>query len=217
MAAPPRLLLAWRPNIPLGSGLPAPGPRCCRSMGAGGAPGRTSQGEATRAGSAQLGRSARSCLRWDSGIQPRQLGGERPWCQEGQPGQGLVFCMVSPAAGSWLSGMEESQVSSRVPLLTVVPLRLPCFSWQPRPGAGAGMAARAGPAPGRQPGPARLAAAPEQRDAALGSCSHPAKHNPGIPEGEGAWLPSPVLPVPLCLLPTPGSSRALAGLMSART
>uniref|UniRef100_A0A663FAD2 Cadherin domain-containing protein n=1 Tax=Aquila chrysaetos chrysaetos TaxID=223781 RepID=A0A663FAD2_AQUCH len=61
VAAPPWLLLARRPDVPPGSGPPTPGPRWCRSVGAGGAPGRTSQWEATCASSAQPGRSARSC------------------------------------------------------------------------------------------------------------------------------------------------------------
>ncbi|KAM9625809.1 cadherin-1-like isoform 1-T1 [Morphnus guianensis] len=124
------------------------------------------------------------------GVQPRQLRGERLPCREGQPGQGMAFCTVSPAAGPRLSGTEESQVSSRPPVLAIVPLRHPRFSRQPRPGTGAGMAARAGPAPGRQPGPAQPTAAPEQQDATPGSCSHPAKHNLGAPGGEGALDPA---------------------------
>lgn len=121
----------------------------------------------------------------DSGsVQPHQLRGQRLWYREGQPGQGMAFCMVSLATGPRLSGTEESQVSSRPPVLTVAPLQ-----WQLRPGTGAGMAARAGPAPGRQPSPAQLTAAPEQRDTTPGSCSHPAKHNLAAPGGEGALDP----------------------------
>lgn len=125
-----------------------------------------------------------------SGVQPRRLCGQKLWYQEGQRGQGMAFCMVSPAAGPRLSRTEETQVSSRPPVLTVAPLRRPHFSWQPRPGTGAGMAARAGPAPGRQPSPAQLTAALELRDTTPGSCSHPAKHNLGAPGGEGALDPA---------------------------
>ncbi|XP_027540694.1 uncharacterized protein LOC113968374 [Neopelma chrysocephalum] len=48
----------------------------------------------------------------DSGIQPRQLCGERLWRQEGRPGPGMAFCAVSPATGPWLSGTEDSQADS---------------------------------------------------------------------------------------------------------
>lgn len=143
----------------------------------------------------------------DSGIQPRQLGGERLRCQEGRLGQGMAFHTVPRAVGrtEGLRGTKESQVSSQVPLLASVPLRRPCFSWQPRPGTGVGMAARAGPAPGRQRGPARPSAAREQQDAAPGSCSHPAEHNLGAPRGEGAWPSLPALPLTPCLLLAPAA------------
>ncbi|XP_027639731.1 transthyretin-like isoform X3 [Falco peregrinus] len=111
MAALPWLLLARCPDVPLGSGPPTPGPRCCWSVGAGMALGHTSQGEATCAGSAQPGRSARCCcgLCRDSGIQPHQLPGERLRRWEGWPVQGMAFCTVSPAVGSWSGRTAGSQ------------------------------------------------------------------------------------------------------------
>lgn len=108
-----------------------------------GAPECTSHGEATCSSSAQLGRSAWSCCSQcrDSGVWLGQLLSERLQHGQGRLGQGMAFCTVSPAAGRWLSRMEESQVRRQHSLVSLLWLK---------PGAGAGTAVRTGPAPRRQ-------------------------------------------------------------------
>lgn len=206
MAALPALFPARCHDVPLGSGPPAPGLRCRRSVGAGGAPGHTSHGEATCAGSAQPGRSARRC----HSPTPGQWHPASPaaWGEAAAPGgaagAGMAFCLVPPAAAGPRPGRtEESQVSSRAPLLAIVPLRQPRFSQQPRPGAGAGVAAGAGPAPGRQPGPQQ----PQSSRMRPPGC---APTPPSTGKGPGH-------PPQRCPWPRTGSSGALAGLTSTRT
>lgn len=104
----------------------------------------------------------------DSGIQPHQLHGERPWRQEGRPGPWMAFCTGSSA--TVLSGTEDSQVSSSG-----------CLCGTPTSaGAGVGLAVGIGSAPGRLADPAG------RWDAALDRAPTPAwelqEKRPGCPQ-----------------------------------
>lgn len=112
----------------------SPGATVLQSVGAGGAPGCTSQGKPPALARPSQGGapSPAAAPRWGSSIQPQQLRGERLRCA----GLGMASCRVPLPAGPRLSRMGDSQVSSRVPVLTFVPLWHPHSTQQPRPGAG---------------------------------------------------------------------------------